>query len=203
MNFSIMDKLNLVVGTLTVGGFFSGMLNLFYVVSVVVLIIVWFSYHQIPWAHKKWKTETILDSVNKFYSYSKVLHSIIVFSLAGLIGMSLIVGVATKSGPGIVASDTAEYIWNDGGWKTKVIESQAIPKEFKSIKRDDQPYALIIEKTGIKAVSLRETLSVLAGRYSSIYGQLAGVVFFFILVTGMVLFPTEMLAEARNRKEGL
>lgn len=201
MNIGAMDKLNIVVGLVTVISTFSGMLSILYAITIVILILAWLAYHKIPWAHKGWRSETVLESVKPFYSFSRVLHSVIAYSLVTLITFSLLIGFATKSGPSVIAKDAAEYVWNNNAWSAKTIKSSTIPPELSKSKKEDQPYAVIVDKAVMKAAPLSETLTAIAEKYSGIYAQLGGVLFLFVFVTGIVLYPTEMLAEARIKKE--
>jgi|GEM_PF-5482316 len=201
MKLSAPDILNIGVAVFTIASMMTGMLSTFYSVVVVILVVVWFSYTRLPWAHRKWKTEGIGESVREFYTYSRILHAVIIYSLVVLIATSLLVGFSIKSGPKLLASRTAECVWNNTSWGTNVIQSSNVPQEFKPSKKEDQPYAVIIDQNMLRAVPLQQTLAIIATNYSDTYDQIGGVLFLFICVIGMVLFPTEILAEARSNKD--
>lgn len=199
MKIGAMDTLNYVVGILTLATTIMGLLSGLYAAAIILLIASWFAYHKVPWAHRSWITETIIDDTKTFYAFASLLHVFIVYSLAFLIVISLLVGFATKTGPGLISKDVAEHVWNNK-WTTKVIEAKSIPPELQKIKREDQPYAFIIDSAAIKAAPLNQALTDIANRYSSVYVQLGAVLFFVVIVTGIVLYPTEMLAEARHNR---
>ena len=201
MKLTSLDFLNIAIAVFTLGSLLTGMLSGFYSSVVMVLIIVWFVYYRIPWAHKKWKTELISDSVIDFHAYSKLLHAAIVYSLVILIVTSLLAGFITKSGPKVLANHTAEFVWANTSWGTTSISSSNVPNELKKVKKEDQPYAIIIEKNSLKAMPLHKILSQIASTYSSTFVELGSVLFLLIFVIGIVLYPTEMLANARNNKE--
>lgn len=177
-------------------------MSIFYTTAVLILIVSWLVYHKIPWAHKGWKSEKVVESVKSYYSFCRVLHGIIIYILVALIAFSLVVGCVIKLGPSAIAHDAAEYIWNNNSWKSKTIESNTIPPELNSQKKENQPYAVIVDNTIMKAAPLGETLSTVAEAYSGWYAQLGGILFFFVLVIGIVLYPTEKIAEAIHKNGG-
>ncbi|WP_046006413.1 hypothetical protein [Pseudoalteromonas rubra] len=202
MNTKGQDIINLIISLGSLISMFMGVLSTFCAIAVCILSISFFIYHKIPWAHKNWKKETISDSVATFYNFSKVFHTIVVFTLTLMIFASILVGFAIKSGPNIISTQAANEVWNSNNWNTSLINSSTIPKELQKAKKDDQPYAVMMDDIELKAAPLRTTLSVLADKLTYVFLQILGGIFFVTSVIVFVLYPTEQLAEARTKREG-
>lgn len=202
MKLSGVDALNIIVGFITIGTALAGMISTLFAILVGVLIFSWFAYYRIPWAHKTWKTEQVRESVQSFYSFSKLLHGAIVYSLVILIASSLTIGVIAKTGPSVLTSDTAEYVWNNKTWKTKGVSSTTIPQELAASKKEEQPLAVIVNNGILKATPMHESLTAIADSYGNAFFQYATVVFLFALVAAIGLYPMEMLANARGEHSG-
>ena len=199
MKLSGVDTLNIAVGVFTIGTMLTGMISTSHAVLVGVLIISLFSYYRVPWAHKTWLTEQVNEPVRVFCSFSKLLHAAIVYSLAVLIASSLTVGVIAKAGPTVLANDTADYVWTNKLWKTKTVSSSTVPQELAGTKRDEQPFAVVIDGGTLRAAPLRESLTAIAGNYGDTFVQYAAVVFLFALVAAISLFPMELLANLTSK----
>ncbi len=200
MRLGGMDILNSIVGLLAITSTLTGILSVMYAVSIVIFVISWILYHRIPWTHKRWKSEAIMESVKSFYSFARIFHAGITYSLITLIFLTLLVGLTAKSAPSMLANDVAEYVWSSNGWNVNTITSSTIPSEFATVKKDDQPFAVILDKTTIKAAPLRKILYKIVEKYNGIYVQMGSILFFVIFVICMVLYPTELIADARLKK---
>jgi len=198
MKLSSLDMLKIVAAILTIGNYLSGTIDVFYSGSVLFLLVVGFFYYKIPWAHKKWETNTMCAPVVGFYCYSKILHKGIVISMTILIVTSFATGLIVKSGPNIIANQTAKHVGTNKTWGDTSIKSSNVPVELRKIKTEDQPYAIIVKKNSLKAVPLQKILSKIAGSFSSSFVNFSLVLFLLVCVTGMVLYPTELLADTRN-----
>lgn len=198
MKLAGIDILNIIVGIFTIGTALAGMINTTFAVLIGALMLSCFAYYRIPWAHKTWKIEHIKESVRSFHSFSRLLHAAIVYSLTALIASSLAVGLITKAGPSVLASDTAEYVWNNKTWKTKGISSSTVPQELAASKKDEQPFAVIVNNGLLKATPMQESLGAIADNYGNVFVQFAAVVFLFAFVAAIGLYPMEMLASVRS-----
>jgi len=197
MKLSAADMLNFVIGILTIGTTLAGMINTPFSIMIGVLIISWLAYYRIPWAHKGWKDNVFKESAMPFYSFSRILHSAIIYSLIVLIASSLAVGLITKAGPSLLANDTAEYVWNNETWPTKGISSSTIPQELAASKKNQQPFAVIVNNGLLKATPLQESLGAIAENYGNAFVQFAAVAFLFALTAAIGLYPMEIIANLR------